>query len=428
MKKNSFLFKESEKYIPGGVNSPVRAFKAVGGTPVFISKAKGSKIYSVEGKAYIDYVCSWGPLILGHADKMVVNTIRKTAGDGTSFGAPTERELELAKLICESIPSMDLVRFVNSGTEAVMSAIRAARAFTAKDKIIKFNGCYHGHSDSVLSEAGSGLATFGVPSSPGVPLNTVKDTISLPYNDIIAFEKTIRKIHDKIACVIIEPVAGNMGLVLPKEGYLKKIRELTQKYKVVLIFDEVITGFRLSFGGVSGLFGIKPDLTCLGKIIGGGLPVGAYGGKEEIMKLIAPRGPVYQAGTLSGNPLAISAGIATLKKLKVKGFYEDLEKKGKLLEDGVRENLRKLNLGYTYNRLGSMSTLFFTNQVVNDYATAKSSDISVYAQYFNTMLKSGVYLPPSQFEVSFISGAHTYQDIEKTVKINYLALRGLKKK
>lgn len=419
------LIRKARKNIPGGVNSPVRAFKSVGGTPIFIERGKGSNIYDVDGNKYIDYVCSWGPLILGHSHKEVIKALREASLKGTSFGAPTEAEVKLAELVKSTFHFIDLIRFVNSGTEAVMSAIRLARAYTKKDKIIKFEGCYHGHSDSLLTKAGSGLATFAIPSSPGVPSSLAKLTINLPYNNIKIFEETIEKHYQKIACVIVEPVAANMGVVLPKPEFLEVIRRLTKEKKIVLIFDEVITGFRIDFGGASTFYRIKPDLICLGKIIGGGLPVGAYGGEKEIMGLISPDGPVYQAGTLSGNPIATAAGLATLTALKRKMPYRELEEKGKFLEDGIKNNLEKLKLNLSLNRISSILTLFFTDKSVYDYDTALISNTEKYARYFHEMLKRGIYLPPSQFEALFISTAHTKKDLEKTIKANFESLKAI---
>lgn len=423
MKNNKKLFLESKNYIAGGVNSPVRAFKSVGGFPLFIVKGKGSKIYDVEGKEYIDYLGSWGPLILGHSNPRVIEAVKKMLESGTGFGTPTEAELKLAKLIKRAVPSVELIRFVNSGTEAVMSAVRLARAFTGRDKIIKFEGCYHGYSDSMLVKAGSSLATFGVHSSPGVPLSLAKHTLNLPYNNSYVFKKLVGKLHNEIACVIVEPVAANMGLVLPKEEFIKTLRELSLKHRIVLIFDEVVTGFRLRFGGISEAYDIKPDLTCFGKIIGGGLPVGAYGGKKEIMSLVSPEGPVYQAGTLSGNPLAMVSGITTLEILKDESIYKKLEEKGRTLEEGIKENLKRLNLRYKFNRIGSMFTLFFTEEEVTDFVSAKKSNTKLYSKYFHGMLKKGIYLPPSQFETCFISVLHSKKDIKRTIENNYRVMR-----
>jgi len=425
MKSNKKIFKESKKYIPGGVNSPVRAFRSVGGIPIFIKKAKGSKLIDVRGKEYIDYVCSWGPLILGHAHPKIVQALKKICENGTSYGAPTEIELKLAKLICNIVPSIEKVRMVNSGTEATMSAIRLARAYTKKDKIIKFAGCYHGHSDGFLIKAGSGLTTLSIQGSPGVTKGTIKDTLNAKYNHIESVKKLIQKYKKKIAAVIIEPVVGNMGVVLPKDNFLRELREITANENIILIFDEVITGFRVALGGAQSFFHVVPDLTTLGKIIGGGLPVGAYGGKRGIMDLVAPNGPVYQAGTLSGNPLAMTAGFETIKILMKKDTYKKLDKKGEMLEEGIKENFKKLNLKYKQTRIGSMSCLFFTEKDIIDYQSVMTSNTKIYAKYFHNMLKRGIYLAPSQFEASFISLAHTEKDIEKTIKANYESLKEL---
>ena len=416
------MFDEAKRYIPGGVNSPVRAYKAVGGYPLFIERAKGSKIYDVDGNEYIDYVMSWGPLILGHAHPQILEAVKIAVDKGTSFGAPTEAETELAKLIVQAFPSIELVRFVNSGTEAVMSAIRLARAYTKRDKIIKFEGCYHGHADSLLVKAGSGAATLGIPNSPGVTENVASDTLVLPYNNIEGFEKTMNKAGEEVACVIVEPIAGNMGLILPKAGFLQSLRSITQRFKVLLIFDEVISGFRVTYGGAQTLYNVTPDLTCLGKIIGGGFPVGAYGGKKEVMGYIAPLGPVYQAGTLSGNPVAMAAGLQTLKMLSNSRIYESLEAKASTLENGFKENAQKVGGGIFCTRVGSLLSLFFTDKEVFDYITAKTSNTESFAIYFKEMLKKGVYLAPSQFESMFISTSHTSQDLEKTLLANRDAL------
>ncbi len=412
------LFEEAKKYIPGGVNSPVRAYKAVGGGPLFIDKAKGSKIYDADGNEYIDYVMSWGPLILGHANPEILETVKIAIDKGTSFGAPTEQETELAKLIVQAFPSIDLVRFVNSGTEAVMSAVRLARAYTKRDKIIKFEGCYHGHADSLLVKAGSGAATLGIPDSPGVPEKTAGDTLVLSYNNIEEFEGTMNKVGEDIACVIVEPIAANMGVVPPKPGFLQSLRSITRRFEALLIFDEVISGFRTAYGGAQTLYNIIPDLTCLGKIIGGGFPVGAYGGKREIMEYIAPLGPVYQAGTLSGNPVAMTAGLQTLKILSDNQIYNTLEKKALVLEKGFKENAEKSGVSVFQTRAGSMLSLFFTDKEVYNYKTVETADIDTYALYFRKMLKEGVYLAPSQFEAMFISASHTMTDIEKTLSAN----------
>ncbi|HDD43734.1 MAG TPA: glutamate-1-semialdehyde-2,1-aminomutase, partial [Candidatus Desulfofervidus auxilii] len=416
MSRSELLWEKAKTLLPGGVNSPVRAWGSVRGEPLFIERAKGSKVYDVDGNEYIDYVCSWGPMIVGHANDEVIEAIEKTAKKGTSFGAPTALEVELAEIIIEAFPSIEKVRMVNSGTEATMSALRLARAYTGRDKVVKFNGCYHGHADSFLVKAGSGLATFGIPASPGVPEDLTKHTISLPYNDISAVEKTFEQIGEEIACVIVEPVAGNMGVILPEDGFLQGLRKITQKYKSVLIFDEVITGFRISFGGAQAYYNIEPDLTCLGKIIGGGLPVGAYGGKKEIMSLIAPEGDVYQAGTLSGNPLAMSAGIATLKILKRSGVYENLEKKTKRLVNGIKEAAKKYDIPLQINQIASMFSIFFNKNPVKNYETALKSDNEMFIKYFYGMLKRGIYLAPSAYEASFVSIAHTDEDIDKTIE------------
>ncbi len=419
------LFEEAKRYIPGGVDSPVRAYKAVGVEPLFIEKAKGSKIYDVDGNEYIDYVMSWGPLILGHAHPEIIKAVRVVLNKGTSFGAPTEMETEAAKLIVQAFPSIELVRFVNSGTEAVMSAIRLARAYTKRDKIIKFEGCYHGHADSLLVKAGSGAATLGIPTSPGVTENVTQDTIVLSYNNIEEFEKTMEKIGEEIACVIVEPIAGNMGVIPPEAGFLKLLRKITGRFKTILIFDEVISGFRVCYGGAQTLYNIIPDLTCLGKIIGGGFPVGAYGGKKEIMEYIAPLGPVYQAGTLSGNPIAMTACLETLKILSRQEIYKFLEAKASILDKGFKKNAKELGIKIFHTRVGSMLSVFFTDKEVYDYKTAMTCNTDNYAVYFKEMLKQGVYLAPSQFEAMFLSGSHTMEDIEKTLSANRCALKNI---
>lgn len=415
-KKSEELFDLAKKYIPGGVNSPVRAFKAVGMNPLFIKEGRGSKLYDVDGNEYIDYVSSWGPLILGHAHPEVIAAVKKILEKGTSFGAPTELEVKMAEAITEGVPSIEEVRMVSSGTEAVMSAIRLARGYTGRNKIIKFEGCYHGHSDSLLVKAGSGVATLGLPDSPGVPEEVAKDTITLPFNNLDAVEKAVKEQPSDIACIIIEPVAGNMGVVPPKPGFLDELRVLSHENNIVLIFDEVITGFRLSYGGAEGYYNIEPDLTCLGKIIGGGFPVGAFGGKRKIMEMIAPSGPVYQAGTLSGNPVAMAAGLATLKILSQPGFYEDLEKKAAELHSALEEAAEQAGQAVNINRVGSMLTVFFTKEKVVDYQTAKSSDTQKYARFFKGLLEQGIYFPPSQFEAVFVSQVHTKGDLERTIK------------
>ena len=411
------LFDEAQKHMPGGVNSPVRAFKSVGRDPLYISRAKGSKIYDVDGNEFIDYIGSWGPMIVGQAHERVINAIKETAENGTSFGASSEKEIELAKLVKAFVPSIEIVRMVNSGTEATMSAMRLARGFTGRDKIIKFEGCYHGHGDSFLSKAGSGVATFGLPDSPGVTRSTAGDTLNAIYNDTASVELLVEDNRGAIAAVFIEVVGGNMGCVPSDADFLRKLREICTSEGILLIFDEVMTGFRLSRGGAQQLYGVTPDLTTFGKVIGGGLPVGAYGGRKEIMELIAPAGPVYQAGTLSGNPLAMAAGIETLRIIdEDPEFYAKLDRSGARLEEGIRGVLQSKGRNLTLNRVGSMFTLFFTEQPVTDFTSAKTSDTSAFAKYFNSMLEQGVYLPPSQFEACFISAAHSEQDIADTIK------------
>ncbi len=426
LSKSYRFYKKASHIIPGGVNSPVRAFKAVGGNPLFIDKARGSRIYDVDGNAYIDYVLSWGPLILGHAHPKVIRALKKALERGTSYGAPTSLEIELAELVLKAYPSMDKVRMVNSGTEATMSAIRVARGFTGRDKVIKFEGCYHGHADGLLVKAGSGATTFGVPDSPGVPESYARNTITLPLNDLSALKTVIKNEWRSVACVIIEPVVGNIGCVLPKPGFLESLRKLTKNNNIVLIFDEVMTGFRVAYGGAQAYFGIKPDMTCLGKVIGGGLPVGAYGGKKEFMSMVSPDGPVYQAGTLSGNPIAMTAGIETLKIISKKNVYRDLEKTAMLLEQGLRDAALKAGIKTKFYRAGTMFCTYFTDTEVFDYKTAKTSDTSRFSQYFSCMLKRGINLAPSQFEAGFLSTAHTEKDIEKTVKAAYRSFLDVK--
>ena len=421
------LYNQAKKVIPGGVNSPVRAFKSVGGQPIFIERGKGSRLYDVDGNSYIDYVCSWGPLIFGHAYPPIINAIKDTAENGTTFGASTSLEVELAEMLVDAVPSIDMVRLVNSGTEALMSAIRVARGFTNRSKIIKFEGCYHGHSDSLLAKAGSGLATFGLPDSAGVPANVTADTIVLPYNNLDIVAETIIAMPGEVACIVLEPIAGNMGVVVPKPGYLAGLRELCDANGIVLIFDEVISGFRVSYGGAQELYGITPDMTTLGKIIGGGLPVGAYGGKREIMECVAPLGPVYQAGTLSGNPLAVSAGIATLKALREPGFYDELERKAITLENGIDDAASCAGVRIQSNRVGSMMTAFFADKPIFDYTSAKEANTDLYAQYFNGMLEHGVYLAPSQFEAAFVSSAHSDEDIENTINASSEVFKVIKR-
>ena len=416
-RRSEDLFAEAKRYIPGGVNSPVRAFGAVGATPIFIQEAAGARITDVEGRQYIDYVASWGPLILGHSHPAVVSAVREAAGRGTSYGAPTEAEIEMAKILTAAFPGMDRVRMTSSGTEAAMSAIRLARAFTGREKIIKFDGCYHGHADSLLVEAGSGVATLGIPGSPGVPRKLAELTIALPYNDPEAVRRAVEKHAGEVACIIVEPVAGNMGVVLPHPGFLETLREISLQRGILLIFDEIITGFRLAFGGFQTITGIEPDLTCLGKIIGGGLPVGAFGGREEIMEQLAPSGSVYQAGTLSGNPVAMAAGMATLRILQQdEGIYDALDRKTSRLCEGMGNLFSGRGVPVRINRVGSMFTLFFTDSEVYDLATAKRSSRDMFGRYFRSMLASGIMLPPSPFEACFVSAAHTDEDIDRTVE------------
>lgn len=410
------LFSEAQQYFPGGVNSPVRAFKAVGGNPIFIERGQGSKIFDADGNEFIDYVCSWGPLILGHAHPRVVDAVKEAANRGTSFGAPTRQETELARIITDALPSVELIRFVNSGTEATMSALRLARAYTGREKVIKFDGCYHGHADGLLVKAGSGALTLGAPDSPGVPASMTQNTISARYNDLDSVERIFQANADQIAAVILEPVAGNMGVLPPVGNFLAGLRELTRSYGALLVFDEVITGFRVAYGGAQGLYGVQPDLTCLGKIVGGGLPVGAYGGRREIMEMLAPSGPVYQAGTLSGNPLAMSAGISVLQMLQDPGVYETLENSSARLARGLAEAADQTGTTVQSTRVGSMMTLFFTDKTVSDYSSARQADTDRYAAFFRAMLERGVYLAPSQFECTFVSLAHTDGDIDVTVQ------------
>lgn len=419
------LFAEAQAYIPGGVNSPVRAFKSVGGNPVYIAKGEGSKLTDVDGNTYIDYIGSWGPLILGHAHPNVLSAIQEAAVLGTSFGAPTERETEMAKQVCAIMPSVEVVRMVNSGTEATMSALRLARGYTKRDKIMKFEGCYHGHADSLLIKAGSGVATLGLPDSPGVPSTTAVNTITVPYNDLDSVKLAFERYGQELAAVIVEPVAGNMGVVPPLPGFLEGLREITERYGTLLIFDEVMTGFRVARGGAQELYGIKPDLTTMGKVIGGGLPVGAYGGKREIMLQIAPAGPIYQAGTLSGNPLAMAAGLTTLRELGRPGVYEQLEAKSARLAAGLADNAQRAGLPHTINRVGSMVCLFFTDTPVINYETAKTADTELFAKYFGYLLEQGVMIPPSQFEGMFVSLAHTDEDIERTIEASYRAMKSV---
>jgi glutamate-1-semialdehyde 2,1-aminomutase len=424
-KKSAQLFKQALKLMPGGVNSPVRAFRSVGGSPVFISRAKGSRIFDADGNEYIDYVLSWGPMLTGHAHPKVVKALKSAVENGTSYGAPTQLENELAKLVMQAFPSIGRIRMVNSGTEAAMSAIRVARGFTGRDKIIKFEGCYHGHADGLLVKAGSGGATFGVPDSKGVPKSYAADTITVPYNDIATVKRLIRADWRSIACVIVEPVAGNIGCVLPAKGFLETIRYETRKHGIVLIFDEVMTGFRVSYGGAQAEYGIIPDLTCLGKVIGGGLPVGAYGGRSDIMSCVSPEGEVYQAGTLSGNPIAMTAGIETLRILSKDDVYEKLESRMMQLEAGLKDAAKTAGVATRFYRAGTMFCTYFTDEDVTNYETAKLSDTRRFARFFSGMLDKGIYLAPSQFEAGFISLAHTKSDIDRTVRAAYDIMKAL---
>lgn len=422
--RSKAAFEEAKRYMPGGVNSPVRAFKSVELTPVYMERGAGSRVFDIDGNEFIDYVASWGPLILGHARPEVIQAIQETAAKGTSFGAPTELETAMARLVCERVPSVDIVRMVNSGTEATMSVIRLARGVTKRNKIVKFEGSYHGHADSLLIKAGSGVATLGLPDSPGVPESIASNTITVPYNDLDSARLAFEKFGEEIACVIVEPVAGNMGVVPPVPGFLEGLRDLTTTYGSLLIFDEVMTGFRVHYNCAQGRFGVTPDLTCFGKVIGGGLPVGAYGGKKEIMEQIAPSGPIYQAGTLSGNPLAMVAGFTTLSLLTPE-VYENLEAKSAKLQAGIEDNAKRLGIPVVVNRVGSMVCPFFTDQAVTNYDTAKGSNLEHFKSYFGSMLNQGVSVAPSQFEGMFVSNAHTDEDIELTIAANYEALKQL---
>lgn len=417
------LYQEAQTLLPGGVNSPVRAFRGVGGEPVFINHANGPYLYDVDGNRYLDYVQSWGPMILGHSYPSVVDAVVQASQRGFSFGAPTQAESELAKLVMECVPSVEMIRFVNSGTEATMSALRLARAYTGRSKIVKFSGCYHGHADMLLVQAGSGVATMGLPDSPGVPQETTSNTLTAAYNDAVAVEQLFQTYPDEIAAIIVEPVAANMGLVLPQPGFLETLRRLTQQYSALLIFDEVMTGFRVALGGMQARTHITPDLTCFGKIIGGGLPVGAYGGRREIMQQVAPVGPMYQAGTLSGNPLAMAAGIATLTELRKPGQYEQLEQKSQLLGEGIIEAIRKTNTPAQLVRIGAMFCLYFSAEPVTNYAGAKRSDTARFARFFWKMLEQRIYLPPSQFEACFISLALDDDMLAQTIACVEVALR-----
>ena len=424
LKKSKEYFKDAKKVILGGVNSPVRAFKAVGMDPLFISKACGAHIWDVDGNKYIDYVLSWGPMILGHANSKVINSVERILKKGTSFGAPTKREIEFARLVTEIYPSVAKLRLTSSGTEAAMSAIRLARGFTAREKIIKFEGCYHGHFDSLLVKAGSGSATFGVPSSVGVNKSFAKDTITLPFNDIAKVEQVIKKEGKNIACVIVEPIPANMGVILPDKNFLKQLRKVTRENNILLVFDEVITGFRVALGGAQEIFNIKPDLTILGKIIGGGFPIGAFGGKAVIMDCLSPEGAVYQAGTLSGNPIAVEAGINTIKVLMNKKIYKKLDDNAKRLELGLKEIIKKTSSRIKINRFGSLFTLFFTNkEEVRNYRDASQCNLNKFAKFFRGMLNRGIYFAPSQFEANFISVKHKSLDFDKTLSSAEYVLR-----
>lgn len=416
-KSSEDLFARAVELLPGGVNSPVRAFRGVGGTPRFIDSAKGARMTDVDGKTYVDYVSSWGALIFGHADPEVVAAINEAAARGTSYGAPTALEVAMAEEIIGAVPSIEMVRMVNSGTEATMAAIRLARGVTGRNKIVKFEGCYHGHADSFLVKAGSGVATLGLPDSPGVPLEIAEKTLTAPYNDVAALEKVFAANPDQIAAVIIEPVAGNMGCVIPAENYLQQVRDICTRNHTLLIFDEVMTGFRLARGGAQELFGVLPDITTLGKIIGGGLPVGAYGASREIMRNVAPAGNIYQAGTLSGNPLAMSAGLVTIKRLRDQSIYQTLEQRAEKLIKGLKQAAEKAGFKVVTNQIGSMFTLFFADEAITDYASAIAADKKMFGRFFHALLEAGVYLPPSQFEAGFFGLAHTDAIIEETIAV-----------
>jgi glutamate-1-semialdehyde 2,1-aminomutase len=424
-RKSSDHFSRAQERIPGGVNSPVRAFRSVGGEPRFMESGKGCRLRDVDGNSYIDYIGSWGPLILGHCHPRVQAALQKQIKLGTSFGTATESEVILAEMIADAVPSIEKVRLVNSGTEATMSAIRLARAFTGRPKIIKFDGCYHGHVDSLLVKAGSGVATFGLPDSPGVLPQNSEFTISIPYNDPDIIEQVLEQNRAEIAAIILEPIAGNMGTVLPSKAFLQKLKKLSREHGVLVIFDEVMTGFRLAYGGAQEILKFKPDITCLGKIIGGGLPVGAYGGRREIMKWVAPEGPVYQAGTLSGNPLAVAAGIATLKELQKSGTYEKLARATENLVTGIQKAADRAGIPVQINSIGSMFTLFFAPGAVTDFATAKASDTEMYGRFFHVLLRESVYFPPSQFEACFVSLAHKTKDIQETIAAVRTALEAV---
>ena len=426
MSRSSQLFAAAQKHIPGGVNSPVRAFKGVGGDPIFFNRAKGSYVYDEDNNQYIDYVGSWGPMIIGHAHDDVLKSVKETMQNGLSFGAPTELETQMADKVCELVPSMDMVRMVSSGTEATMSALRLARGYTGRDKIVKFEGCYHGHSDSLLVKAGSGALTLGVPTSPGVPASLAELTITLSYNNIEEVKKTFAEIGEQIACIIVEPVAGNMNCIPPVPGFLEGLREVCDEYGSVLILDEVMTGFRVSLGGAQSFYNIKPDLTTLGKIIGGGMPVGAFGGKREIMEHIAPLGPVYQAGTLSGNPVAMAAGLATLNIIEQPGFYETLTNKTKTLVKGLEKRAAKTNIPLTTNQVGAMFGFFFTaDKNISTFEQVSTCDAERFKKFYHGMLQQGVYLAPSSYETGFVSSAHSDEDITKTLDAAEKVFSGL---
>jgi glutamate-1-semialdehyde 2,1-aminomutase len=423
--RSNQLFQRARKVIPGGVNSPVRAFKAVGRNPLFIDRAAGSVLVDADGNRYIDYVGSWGPMIVGHGHPKVTEAIRDAAGRGTSFGAPTASEIELAEMVCDAFPNIESVRMVSSGTEATMSAIRLARGYTGRDKILKFEGCYHGHADSLLVDAGSGVATFGIPASPGVPADFARHTLTAPYNDLAAVRALADEHKADLAAIILEPIAGNMGCIPPQPGFLEGLRDLCDRYGILLIIDEVMTGFRVTYGGAQQLYGVRGDLVCLGKIIGGGLPVGAFGGRRDIMQHLAPDGGVYQAGTLSGNPLAMSAGIATLKLLREEGVYEQLEERSGRLAEGLRQAAAAAGIPACLQRIGSMFCSYFQTGPVTSFADAKASDTELFATYFGRMLDNGVHLAPSQFEAGFVSLAHSVEDIDRTVEAAHRSLKGL---
>ena len=424
--KSKNLFEEAKKYIPGGVNSPVRAFKSVGGDPLFIQRGVGSKFWDVDNNEFIDYIGSWGPHLFGHNPSFIIDSLKTAVENGTSFGSPTELEVKMAKLITELVPSVEMVRMVNSGTEATMSAVRAARGYTGKEKFIKFEGCYHGHADYFLIRAGSGALTLGVPTSPGVTKGNAADTLLADYNDIESVKKLVSSNKNKIAAIITEPVAGNMGVVKAKDGFIKELRSICDEEKIILIFDEVMTGFRVAAGGAQEILGIRPDLSTFGKIIGGGLPVGAFGGKKEIMETIAPVGPVYQAGTLSGNPLAMAAGYAALKHIKNNpGIYKELEEKSAYLEIGFKNNIKSVGKNYAMGRVGSMMCMFFSEEPVSDFKSAVTSDTILYGKYFHEMLKRGIYLAPAQFEALFVSTAHSKEDLDKTISAHKESLAAI---